>query len=322
VTNPEGVVPQEQTKLGSNGYALTLPSFRDSVRTLDQTVEVDYYLPGCPPPVKLIVNAVTAILENKLPPKGTVLAPDKALCEECPRKPTKPDKLALKELKRPHQTLIDPEKCLLAQGLLCLGPATRSGCGAPCVSANMPCTGCLGPTSRVKDYGAKALSAIASLIDSEDEREIAALMEQIVDPVGTFYRYSLPASLLHRRIRNLSSSRRKPAKANSPDKSGRRCFRMTREIVIDPITRLEGHGKIDIFLDAKGNVERAFFQVPELRGFEKFAVGRPAEDMPQITSRICGVCPTAHHMAATKALDDLYKVEPPSAAKKISEIGV
>lgn len=95
---------------------------------------------------------------------------------------------------------------------------------------------------------------------------------------------------------------------------------MTREVVIDPITRLEGHGKIDIFLDAKGNVERAFFQVPELRGFEKFAVGRPAEDMPQITSRICGVCPTAHHMAATKALDDLYKVEPPPAAKKIREM--
>ncbi len=95
---------------------------------------------------------------------------------------------------------------------------------------------------------------------------------------------------------------------------------MTREVVIDPITRLEGHGKIDIFLDAKGNVEKAFFQVPELRGFEKFAVGRPAEEMPQITSRICGVCPTAHHMAATKALDDLYKVDPPPAAKKIREL--
>ncbi len=95
---------------------------------------------------------------------------------------------------------------------------------------------------------------------------------------------------------------------------------MTREVVIDPITRLEGHGKIDIFLDAKGNVEKAFFQVPELRGFEKFAVGRPAEDMPQITSRICGVCPTAHHMASTKALDDLYKVEPPPAAKKVREL--
>src|SRR5512137_1599380 len=94
----------------------------------------------------------------------------------------------------------------------------------------------------------------------------------------------------------------------------------TRRITIDPITRLEGHGKIEIFLDDKGDVSRAYFQVPELRGFETFCVGRPAEDMPQITSRICGVCPTAHHMAATKALDDLYKVDPPPAAKKLREL--
>jgi len=93
-----------------------------------------------------------------------------------------------------------------------------------------------------------------------------------------------------------------------------------KRISIDPITRLEGHGKIDIFLDAKGEVERAYFQVPELRGFEIFSIGRPAEDMPQITSRICGVCPTAHHMAGTKALDDLYDVEPPPTAKKIREL--
>ena len=93
-----------------------------------------------------------------------------------------------------------------------------------------------------------------------------------------------------------------------------------RRIVVDPITRLEGHGKIDIFLDDAGDVERAYFQVPELRGFEKFAEGRPAEDMPQITSRICGVCPTAHHMAATKALDALYGVEPPPAGRKIREL--
>ncbi|MFB3854131.1 MAG: Ni/Fe hydrogenase subunit alpha [Vicinamibacterales bacterium] len=91
-------------------------------------------------------------------------------------------------------------------------------------------------------------------------------------------------------------------------------------ITIDPITRLEGHGKIEIFLDAQGNVEKAFFQVPELRGFEKFAIGRPAEDMPQITSRICGVCPTAHHMAATKALDALYSVQPPDAAIRIRDL--
>jgi len=93
-----------------------------------------------------------------------------------------------------------------------------------------------------------------------------------------------------------------------------------RRVSIDPITRLEGHGKIEIFLDAKGDVSRAFMQVPELRGFEKFAQGRLAEDMPQITSRICGVCPTAHHMAATKALDDLYKVTPPPAGRAIREM--
>jgi F420-non-reducing hydrogenase large subunit len=93
-----------------------------------------------------------------------------------------------------------------------------------------------------------------------------------------------------------------------------------RRISIDPITRLEGHGKIEIFLDERGDVSRAFMQIPELRGFEKFAQGRLAEDMPQITSRICGVCPTAHHMAATKTLDDLYKVEPPPAAKAIREL--
>ena len=93
-----------------------------------------------------------------------------------------------------------------------------------------------------------------------------------------------------------------------------------RKITIDPITRLEGHGKIEIFLDDEGNCDRAYLQVPELRGFEKFSEGRPAEEMPRITTMICGVCPTAHHMASTKALDDLWKVEPTSAAKKIREL--
>lgn len=94
----------------------------------------------------------------------------------------------------------------------------------------------------------------------------------------------------------------------------------TRRIVVDPITRLEGHGKIDIFLNEQGDVDHAYLQVPELRGFEIFSLGRPAEDMPQITSRICGVCPMAHHMAGTKALDALYQVEPTSAAKKVREL--
>jgi F420-non-reducing hydrogenase large subunit len=94
---------------------------------------------------------------------------------------------------------------------------------------------------------------------------------------------------------------------------------MSRRITIDPVTRLEGHGRIEIFLDEAGDVERAFFQVPELRGFEEFCKGRPAEEMPRITPRICGVCPTTHHMASTKALDDLWKVEPPRTAKLLRE---
>jgi len=91
-------------------------------------------------------------------------------------------------------------------------------------------------------------------------------------------------------------------------------------ITIDPITRLEGHGKIEIFLDKNGNVENAYLQIPELRGFEQFSIGRPAEEMPRITNRICGVCPEAHHMAATKALDALFDVEPSSAVKKLREL--
>ncbi len=93
-----------------------------------------------------------------------------------------------------------------------------------------------------------------------------------------------------------------------------------KKITIDPITRLEGHGKIEIFLNDEGGVENSYFQVPELRGFEKFAEGRPAEEMPQITQRICGVCPEAHHTASTKALDDLFHVDPPSPAKKLRQL--
>ncbi|MCL8206453.1 MAG: hypothetical protein K6V97_00010 [Actinomycetia bacterium] len=103
------------------------------------------------------------------------------------------------EFKRPHQVLIDEETCLLAQGLLCLGPATRAGCGALCVKGNMPCSGCFGPTSRVRDYGGKALSALASIVASNDREEIVRIFQQIPDPTGTLYRYSLPASLLRRR---------------------------------------------------------------------------------------------------------------------------
>jgi F420-non-reducing hydrogenase large subunit len=118
----------------------------------------------------------------------------------------------------------------------------------------------------------------------------------------------------------MSDVEKKNLQGAGPAKNPEPVAGQVRRITIDPITRLEGHGKIEVFLDEQGKVDRAFFQVPELRGFEKFAQGRPAEDMPQITSRICGVCPTAHHMAATKALDSLYAVDPPPVAKKIREL--
>jgi F420-non-reducing hydrogenase small subunit len=196
--NPSKQRPQTKTAV-PEGTA-TLPTFYADVRTLDQTVDVDYYIPGCPPPVRLIVDAVTALLEGKLPPKGSILAPNIALCDECPRRDSKPDHLAIKEFKRPHEVIIDPEKCLLEQGLLCLGPATRSGCDAACISGNMPCTGCMGATDGIRDFGAKALSALSSLVDAREKPDIERILDTIPDPAGSFYRYSLPASLLHRRM--------------------------------------------------------------------------------------------------------------------------
>ncbi len=197
VSNGGGVIPQERTTVAEG--ELTLPLLWDTVKTLDQVVDVDYYLPGCPPPVTLVQEALKAILTGSLPSKGAILAPDEALCAKCSRRDSKPDRLALSEFKRPHMVHVDPEECLLAQGLLCLGFVTRGGCGEACIKANMPCTGCMGPTNRVGDYGGKALSAIASVVDATEENEISAIFEQIVDPIGTLCRYSLPASLLHRR---------------------------------------------------------------------------------------------------------------------------
>jgi len=198
VANAEATYPQART--ASDGDLLTLPAFWDTVRALDQVVEVDYYLPGCPPTPKMIKDAVGAILSGTLPPRGSVLAPDVALCEQCPLKETKPEQLLLREFKRPHEILIDPKICLLAQGIVCLGPATRGGCEALCPKAHMPCTGCFGPTSRVMDVGAKMTSALASMVDATDPQAAEAILATIPDPVGTFYRYSLAASRLRRRV--------------------------------------------------------------------------------------------------------------------------
>ncbi|MEM2103168.1 MAG: oxidoreductase, partial [Candidatus Bathyarchaeia archaeon] len=201
VENPIGTVPQ--TKFETKEGVLELPEFYDTVRTLDQTVEVDYYIPGCPPPVSLITNALEAVAKNQLPPKGTVLAPLKSVCDECPRK--KKNKQITK-IYRVYEKTPEPEKCLLEQGIICMGPATRSGCGAQCLNVDMPCTGCGGPCPNSPEQGAAMVSALASILGLEEEKErytekdIEELMRQVKDPVGTFYMYSLPSSILKRKV--------------------------------------------------------------------------------------------------------------------------
>ncbi len=197
VHNPSGAVPTPEFR--QNGHAFDLPEFWDTARSLDQVIEVDYYIPGCPPPAPIVKDAVMKLLQGELPPKGSVLAGSRALCHECSLNETKPEKLLLKDLKRPHEVIPKPDECLLAQGLLCLGPVTRGGCGALCINAHMPCTGCFGPLDHIRDFGAKGLGALASILDYSDEEELERALENLPDPVGTFYKYSLPASLVRRR---------------------------------------------------------------------------------------------------------------------------
>ena len=196
--NEQKVRPQLECK--DHGHELTLPEIRQLVRALDQVVPVDYYIPGCPPTPKLTEAAISALLEGRLPPKGAVLAPDVALCNECPLKLSKPSELAFSEFKRPHQVLPDPEICLLAQGLVCMGPATRAGCEALCVKGGMPCTGCFGPPTRVHDQGAKMLSSICANIVPKREADIDEVLAGIPDPVGTFYRYGMAKSVLRGKV--------------------------------------------------------------------------------------------------------------------------
>jgi len=146
--------------------------------------------------VELILKAVEAIVSGQLPPVGSTIASEKTLCDECDR--VKENKM-ITRLYRPHEIIPDPERCLLEQGILCMGPATQGGCGQRCVNANMPCRGCFGPPAGVADQGAKLVSAIASIYDVQGEQEIARLVEEVLDPAGTFYRFGLADSMLKRR---------------------------------------------------------------------------------------------------------------------------
>jgi F420-non-reducing hydrogenase small subunit len=194
VVNPANNIPQ--TKTWVDGKELMLPEFFPHVYTLNQVVPVDYYLPGCPPPPDLIGNMVQAVLTGDLPPKGSALAPRNALCDVCDRNKTKPYRIELKEIKRIHEVEADPETCFLAKGIICLGPATRAGCGESCIKVNTPCRGCFGPVEGVQDAGARYLSALASLFKVGKDDDIKQIMDTVVDPAGTFYRFTQASSIL------------------------------------------------------------------------------------------------------------------------------
>ena len=193
-TNPDTVFPQTTCPVPEG--ELELPEFYDTVRSLEQVIPVEYFVPGCPPPVDLISAALDAIATGQLPPVGSTIASEKILCDECERE--RSEEKTVRQFKRPWQIIPDREKCFLEQGIICAGPGTRGGCGARCMKANMPCRGCFGPPLGVRDQGAKLLAAMASLVDSEDPTEIAEIVGQIKDPLGTFYRFGLANSVLGR----------------------------------------------------------------------------------------------------------------------------
>ncbi|MCL4263912.1 MAG: oxidoreductase [Anaerolineae bacterium] len=197
--NPQHIRPQFSYQIPEG--MLNIPVFYPVLRTLDQVVDVDYFMPGCPPEshqIAAVIDLVIGVLhgEAELPPKGTVIgAGDSTVCEECQR--TRNIKKITKLVRIHEVAEVDPDLCLLEQGILCNGPATRSGCGARCPSVGAACIGCYGPAVGVVDYGARLMTAIASVIDSTEPDEIEAILDGIPDPAGTFYRFNLAHSLLH-----------------------------------------------------------------------------------------------------------------------------
>lgn len=197
--NPTGIRPQPVTRVPEG--ELHIPVMAPTVRTLEQVVPVDYYMPGCPPEshqIAMVIDLVIAALQGKaqLPPPGTTIGAGlSTVCDECPRQ------RHVKKIQRfvRIQALehVDPDLCLLEQGIPCNGPAIRSGCGALCPQAGAQCIGCYGPAEGVVDNGARLIAAFASVIDSQDPAEIDRILDGLPDPAGQFYRFNLAGSLLH-----------------------------------------------------------------------------------------------------------------------------
>jgi len=202
--NPKRRLPAPVTEVAEG--LLRIPAFYDTVKALDQVVHVDYVVPGCPPEPHQIWAVLEAIVSGApLPAPGSAIigAGNVALCEECPLE--KHEK-TIQRFYRPQEIVPEPGLCLLEQGLFCMGPATRCGCGARCPQVGMGCRGCYGPLDGVEDQGARMLSALASVVDagtlSDQEAELEHIIEEVMetfaDPAGTLYRFSMAHSLLQR----------------------------------------------------------------------------------------------------------------------------
>jgi len=195
--NPENILPIPDYEVPEG--ELHIPTIYPLIRTLEQVVDVDYFMPGCPPEshqIAAVIDLVIEVLKGnaELPPKGSVIGAGlSTVCDDCER--TRNIK-KIKEFGRIQMQHSDPDLCLLEQGIPCNGPATRQGCGALCPSAGAQCIGCYGPAEGVIDYGARLISAFASVIDSDDEEEIDHILDGLVDPAGQFYRFNLAGSLL------------------------------------------------------------------------------------------------------------------------------
>ncbi len=206
VDNSTGIIPSGTTSFPEGD--IHLPGMLGRVKHLAQEVEVDYQIPGCPPEPEQIWNAVEAILSGNLPAKGSTIGCGMlTVCDDCDR--TKEEK-RITAFRRNYEFYPEPELCLLEQGLLCMGIATRNGCGAPCTKANMPCTGCYGAPDGISDQGAKMVAALGSVMDIGDttglsEEAIAARVDSflaaIPDYAGLFYKYTLASSTLGGRVR-------------------------------------------------------------------------------------------------------------------------
>jgi len=195
--NPNGVEPQPT--YASEYGELEVPRFYRSVLSLKDVIEVDYQIPGCPPQADRVWEAIQAVAGGAVPPRNTAVkvgCTDKTVCDECPRE----KKLVkIKQFRRPQEVRPEPGWCVLEQGIMCMGPATRSGCGALCLKADMRCEGCYGPPANVEDQGVSMIGALGTLLDATTEERARELVDQIVDPVGTFYRFSLSSSMLKAR---------------------------------------------------------------------------------------------------------------------------